>query len=146
MTVPTATCSAAKQIQAEIISARFESSGFENALEHDDHIFGNLVFASSRIDSFQPPDGHRREDLAHPFEKFEILEDGLALATAVVNARETFLRGDLEEQYDVGSNFSDVLNFPGTYIDHGDYVENEGYVLTSTDDEFVLELGFRYED
>ncbi len=51
-----------------------------------------------------------------------------------------------EEQYDVGSNFSDVLNFPGTYIDHGDYVENEGYVLTSTEDEFVLELGFRYED
>lgn len=49
------------------------------------------------------------------------------------------------EQYDAGANHTDLLNFPGLYIDDGDWVENSGYNLTSSEDTFTLELGFNYD-
>lgn len=51
-----------------------------------------------------------------------------------------------DEQNFVGTNFTDLLNFPGLYIDGGDWVENAGDPLVAPDDTFTLELGFNYDD
>jgi hypothetical protein len=50
-----------------------------------------------------------------------------------------------EGSYYAGSNYQDVLNFPGKYIEPGDWVGAEGVQINKPEDEFVLELGFKYE-
>jgi hypothetical protein len=51
-----------------------------------------------------------------------------------------------DEYYNVGTNHLDVLNYPGLYIDDGDYVAEDPPMLTSTDDTFELVLGVRNDD
>ena len=48
------------------------------------------------------------------------------------------------EQYEVGASYTDLLNFPGTYIDQGDWVGEDPPVLTTAEDDFVLTLGYYY--
>lgn len=50
------------------------------------------------------------------------------------------------ENYYTGSTFTDLLNHPATYIDNGDWVADAPPIINSADDDFVLELGFKYED
>lgn len=50
------------------------------------------------------------------------------------------------EDFQTGSTFTDLLNHPATYIDNGDWVADDPPTIQSADDEFVLELGFKYED
>ncbi len=49
-----------------------------------------------------------------------------------------------EDQYFSGANYNDLLNYPGQYIDDGDWVENAGVPLMTSEDTFTLELGFNY--
>ena len=49
-----------------------------------------------------------------------------------------------DQRYETGTNYADVLNFPGKYIDNGDWVSQEGAIITNTDDEFDLEIGYQY--
>lgn len=51
-----------------------------------------------------------------------------------------------EEAYYKGSNYRDVLNFPGLYITAGDLISDEPIVVDDPEQEFVLELGYKYED
>lgn len=48
------------------------------------------------------------------------------------------------EFYQVGTNSIDVLNFPGKYIDSGDWVTQEPATINSVNDEFELEIGYNY--
>ena len=50
------------------------------------------------------------------------------------------------ENYYTGSSYTHLLNRPSTYIDDGDWVADDPPVINSADDDFVLELGFKYED
>jgi hypothetical protein len=51
-----------------------------------------------------------------------------------------------DEEYNTGSNHMDVLNYPGLYIDDGDYVASDAPMLTSEDSTFELVLGVRNDD
>ena len=51
-----------------------------------------------------------------------------------------------DEEYNLGSNHMDVLNYPGLYIDDGDYVAEDSPMLTSADQPFELVLGVRNDD
>ena len=51
-----------------------------------------------------------------------------------------------DEQYQLGTNNLDVLNFPGNYIDPGDWVVQDPAIINSRDDNFELEIGFHYVD
>lgn len=51
-----------------------------------------------------------------------------------------------EEEYYQGTNYRDVLNFPGQYITDGDLISTDPVEVTDPDADFVLELGFKYED
>jgi hypothetical protein len=51
-----------------------------------------------------------------------------------------------DEFYNTGTNHLDVLNYPGLYIDEGDYVAEDGPRLNSVDDTFELVLGVRNDD
>jgi hypothetical protein len=44
----------------------------------------------------------------------------------------------------VGTNSIDVLNFPGKYIDSGDWITQEAATINTVDDEFELEIGYHY--
>jgi hypothetical protein len=48
------------------------------------------------------------------------------------------------EFYQVGTNSIDVLNFPGKYIDSGDWVTQEPATINKVGDEFELEIGYHY--
>ena len=50
------------------------------------------------------------------------------------------------EAYDLGTNGIDVLNYPGKYIDFGDWVVETPVEITDPDEEFVIEVGFHYVD
>lgn len=50
------------------------------------------------------------------------------------------------EEFDKGTNYIDVLNFPGNYIDPGDWVVQDAVQVTNPEDEFDLEIGFHYVD
>ena len=49
------------------------------------------------------------------------------------------------EQFYKGSSYPDLLNFPGLYIDEGDWVVDEPYTVDSSDDEFVIDFTYKYE-
>ena len=51
-----------------------------------------------------------------------------------------------DEEYNLGTNHQDILNYPGLYIDDGDYVAEESPMLTSETDTFELVLGVRNDD
>lgn len=48
------------------------------------------------------------------------------------------------EYYQVGTNAIDVINFPGKYIDEGDWISQTPATITSVNDEFELEIGYHY--
>ena len=48
------------------------------------------------------------------------------------------------EQYYKGAGFPDVLNFPGTFIDAGDWIA-EPIVLNDPDKDFTIDLNFHFE-
>ena len=48
------------------------------------------------------------------------------------------------EFYDLGTNAIDVLNYPGKYIDFGDWVVQTPYTVNDPNQPFELELGFQY--
>ena len=50
------------------------------------------------------------------------------------------------EFYDRGTNYIDVLNFPGNYIDPGDWIVQDPVLVTDPDADFDLEIGFNYVD
>jgi hypothetical protein len=50
------------------------------------------------------------------------------------------------EQYYLGTSYPDVLNYPGLYIDDGDWVVNDAPTITNPDKDFELILDFKYED
>jgi hypothetical protein len=50
------------------------------------------------------------------------------------------------ENYDLGTNAIDVLNYPGKYIDFGDWVAQTPVEITDPLQPFELELGFHYVD
>lgn len=50
------------------------------------------------------------------------------------------------DSYDLGTNSIDLLNYPGNYIDSGDWVVETPAIITNPDDEFELEIGFHYVD
>ena len=50
------------------------------------------------------------------------------------------------EFYDRGTNYIDVLNFPGKYIDPGDWIVQEAVLVNDPDAKFDLEIGFNYVD
>jgi hypothetical protein len=50
------------------------------------------------------------------------------------------------EQYYQGASYPDVLNYPGLYIDDGDWVVNEETLISSATKDFELTLDFKYED
>ena len=49
------------------------------------------------------------------------------------------------EQFYKGSSYPDLLNFPGLYIDEGDWVVDEPYTIDSADDEFVVDFTYKFE-
>lgn len=49
-----------------------------------------------------------------------------------------------DQRYELGTNYPDLLNFPGKYIDNGDWISQEGTVITNTDEDFDLEIGYQY--
>lgn len=51
-----------------------------------------------------------------------------------------------DEQYDQGTNYRDVLNFPGYYISEGDLVSEVSVEVTDADAEFELTLGYKHEE
>ena len=48
------------------------------------------------------------------------------------------------EQFMEGSSYPDLLNFPGTYIDEGDWVA-EPVVVSDPDAEFTIDFNFHFE-
>lgn len=50
------------------------------------------------------------------------------------------------ESYDLGTNGVDVLNYPGKYIDFGDWIVQDPFTVTDPAAEFELEVGFHYVD
>jgi len=48
------------------------------------------------------------------------------------------------ERYYKGTNYRDVLNYPGNYIGEGDLISAVPEVMDSPDQEFTLELGYKY--
>ncbi|MEL6348046.1 MAG: hypothetical protein AAFV53_33370 [Myxococcota bacterium] len=48
------------------------------------------------------------------------------------------------ETYRAGTNNIDLLNFPGNYIDSGDWIAQEGAIINQPGQDFELELGFHY--
>jgi hypothetical protein len=57
---------------------------------------------------------------------------------------------EYSEQYYQGASFPDVLNYPGLYIDDGDWVVDNAPSVKVKDngsvDDFELTLDFKYED
>lgn len=51
-----------------------------------------------------------------------------------------------DEYYQVGTNFTYTLNHPSDYIDEGDWVVSEPAIIDDPEADFVVELGFKYED
>jgi hypothetical protein len=51
-----------------------------------------------------------------------------------------------DQNIDLGTNFLDLLNYPGNYIDSGDWVVEEPAIITDPEEEFTLEIGFHYVD
>ncbi len=51
-----------------------------------------------------------------------------------------------DEQYYTGTNYRDVLNFPGKYISDGDLVSEVSVEVTDAEAEFELTLGYKHED
>jgi hypothetical protein len=49
------------------------------------------------------------------------------------------------EQFYKGSSYPDLLNYPGTYIDSGDWVSTP-VIITKADDKFVIDLDIPFED
>ena len=49
------------------------------------------------------------------------------------------------EQFYKGSSYPDLLNFPGLYIDEGDWIVDEPYTVDSADDEFVIDFTYKFE-
>ena len=47
-------------------------------------------------------------------------------------------------EFDAGGGHQMVLNYPSVYIFEGDYVSTEGYIMTSEDDEPVVNLDYMY--
>jgi hypothetical protein len=50
------------------------------------------------------------------------------------------------DSYDIGTNSIDLLNYPGNYIDSGDWVVQEAAIINNPADQFELEIGFHYVD
>ena len=48
------------------------------------------------------------------------------------------------ESYDLGTNAVDLLNYPGKYIDFGDWIVQEAVTVTDPTAEFEIELGYHY--
>lgn len=44
----------------------------------------------------------------------------------------------------VGTNPLDLLNFPGSYIDSGDWVVEDPAIISNPDENFTLDIGFHY--
>jgi hypothetical protein len=49
------------------------------------------------------------------------------------------------EYYEMGTSYTDLLNFPSQYIDVGDWVVDDAPTLSSKDGEFEATLGYHYE-
>jgi hypothetical protein len=49
-----------------------------------------------------------------------------------------------DEYYEQGTNIIDLLNFPGKYIDSGDWIVEEGATIDNPEDKFQLDIGFHY--
>lgn len=50
------------------------------------------------------------------------------------------------ENYTVGTNVIDALNYPGKYIDFGDWVVQTPVTVTDPTQKFELEIGFHYQE
>ena len=49
-----------------------------------------------------------------------------------------------DQRYQLGTNYQDLLNFPGKYIDNGDWVSQEGVIIEDPLSTFELEIGYHY--
>ena len=49
-----------------------------------------------------------------------------------------------DQRYELGTNYQDLLNFPGKYIDNGDWVSQRASIITDPQTDFELEIGFQY--
>jgi hypothetical protein len=49
------------------------------------------------------------------------------------------------EQFYKGSSYPDLLNYPGLYIDEGDWVADPFVVDINTDDNFVIDFNIKFE-
>jgi hypothetical protein len=49
------------------------------------------------------------------------------------------------EQFYTGTNYPNVLNFPGLYIDDGDWVVDDEAIVTNAEQEFVIEMSYKFE-
>jgi hypothetical protein len=50
------------------------------------------------------------------------------------------------EYYEKGTNFLDLMNYPGKYIDYGDWIVEEPFSVESREATFDIELGYKYEE
>jgi hypothetical protein len=48
------------------------------------------------------------------------------------------------EQYYSGTNYENLLNYPGLRIDEGDWIVNDAAIITSPNDSFEVTLGYQY--
>lgn len=48
------------------------------------------------------------------------------------------------QTFSLGTNPLDVLNFPGSYIDSGDWVVEEPAIINDPNDSFTLDIGYHY--
>lgn len=49
------------------------------------------------------------------------------------------------ENFATGATYPQILNTPATFIDRGDWISESGYTMKSPEDNFVVELGYKYE-
>jgi hypothetical protein len=61
------------------------------------------------------------------------------------NALEGFNVNEYNADFNAGSPYADILNFPSLYIDAGDYVASEGHVFSSADENPELWIDFPVE-
>lgn len=50
------------------------------------------------------------------------------------------------EDFYEGTSQANLLNFPSQFIDPGDWIVEDAPIITNPDDDFVLELGYHYEE
>lgn len=53
---------------------------------------------------------------------------------------------ELDQNFETGAGFQNLLGYPAQYIEPGDYISNEGFIVDDPNKEFTLELGFEHAD